>query len=117
MGFTSARPPIDPKYPASPKANTPPSDATNQYPPPSEVAAMPTTGATRCRPPIDPANPAPPKLKTPPSDAVVQYPDRSGGAGGGGGRPAEAEDRRGRRRHGPVWPTRRATTRLPPWVS
>jgi hypothetical protein len=30
MGFASVSAPVEPKKPASPKANTPPSDATSQ---------------------------------------------------------------------------------------
>ena len=52
----------------------PPSDATSQYPPPSEVAAMPTMGALRGLPPMEPRKAASPKEKMPPSDATSQYP-------------------------------------------
>ena len=45
---------------------------TNQYPPPSGEAAMPTTGAASWEPPSDPKNRAPPKLKIPPSEATSQ---------------------------------------------
>ena len=50
MGTLSWRAPVDPKNPASPKAKTPPSAATSQYPPPDGVAAMPTIGALSTRP-------------------------------------------------------------------
>ena len=65
-------PPIDPSNPAPPKANTPPSEATSQYPCPSGAAAIPTTGAASAVPPIDPSNPASPEAKTPPSEATAQ---------------------------------------------
>src|SRR6185437_3516012 len=64
----------------------PPSLATSQYPPPSGVAARPTTGRLSGFPPIEPKNWAFPKLKIPPSEAASQYED-SGGAGGGGDGP------------------------------
>ena len=38
---------------ALPREKTPPSDATSQYPPPSDMAAMPTMGALSALPPID----------------------------------------------------------------
>jgi hypothetical protein len=47
-------PPVEPSKRASPKVNTPPSEAVNQYPLPSAVAAMPTMGWLRWRPPMDP---------------------------------------------------------------
>jgi hypothetical protein len=51
----STPPPVaDPRNGASPKLKTPPSEATSQYPFPSEVAAIPTTGWFRCAPPMDP---------------------------------------------------------------
>src|SRR5581483_9921716 len=59
---------------ASPKANTPPSAATNQYPRPDGAAAMPTTAWFSSRPPKDPANTASPKANTPPSDAATHAP-------------------------------------------
>ena len=71
-GLFRTIPPVDPKNLASPKVNTPPSDATNQYPPPSGVAAMPTTGLFRTIPPVDPKNLASPKVNTPPSAATNQ---------------------------------------------
>ena len=50
----------------------PPSDATNQYPSPSAVGAMPTIGLFSVMPPVDPKNPASPKVKIPPSDDTIQ---------------------------------------------
>lgn len=44
MGALSGLPPIEPWKAASPKEKTPPSDATSQYPLPSEDAAAPTNG-------------------------------------------------------------------------
>ena len=67
-------PPIEPKNVASPNANTPPSDATSQYPLPSGVAAMPTTGRLRRMPPVEPKNVASPNPNTPPSEATSQSP-------------------------------------------
>jgi hypothetical protein len=64
--------PVDPKKAASPKLKIPPSDATNQYPPPSGVAAIPTTGWAKWRDPVEPSKGAPPKLKIPPSEPTVQ---------------------------------------------
>ncbi len=64
---------MEPKKPAPPKVNTPPSEATSQYPPPSAAAAIPTTGLLSGLPPMEPKNPALPKLKTPPSEATSQY--------------------------------------------
>ena len=43
--------PVDPKNPASPKENTPPSPPINQYPPLSGVAAIDTIGMARWRAP------------------------------------------------------------------
>ena len=40
-------PPIEPSNGALPNENTPPSEATSQYPLPSGVAAIPSTGALR----------------------------------------------------------------------
>ena len=54
MGATSFWPPIDPRKGASPKLNTPPSLATNQYPLALAVATMPVIGELRCWPPSDP---------------------------------------------------------------
>ena len=50
----------------------PPSDATNQYPSPSAVAAMPTIGALSFNPPAEPKKPASPNEKIPPSDPTSQ---------------------------------------------
>ncbi len=52
----------------------PPSEAASQYPPPSGVAAMPTTGLLRVIPPADPKKPALPRANTPPSDPVIHNP-------------------------------------------
>ena len=52
------RPPIEPSNPASPKAKTPPSEATSQYP--AWWAAAPTTGARNVACSMSPSNPAPP---------------------------------------------------------
>ena len=71
-------PPCEPKNPASPKLKIPPSDATNQYPRPDGVAAIPTIGRFNGIAPIEPKNPASPKLKIPPSDATNQYPRPDG---------------------------------------
>ena len=54
IGLISGRDPAEPKKVASPKAKTPPSEATSQYPAPSGVGAMATIGALRCMPPVDP---------------------------------------------------------------
>src|ERR1700686_1265188 len=72
-GLVSFTAPIDPKNGAS-NANTPPSEATVQYPPVAGSAAMPTMGLLSFTAPIEPWNPASPKVNTPPSDATVQYP-------------------------------------------
>src|SRR5581483_371096 len=74
IGWLRRVPPIEPKNPASPKAKTPPSAATSQYPPPDGAAAIPTIGWLRRVPPIEPKNPASPKAKTPPSAPADQYP-------------------------------------------
>ncbi len=70
-GLLSLTAPIDPKNGAS-KENTPPSEATVQYPPVAGSAAMPTMGLLSLTAPIDPWNGALPKAKTPPSEATVQ---------------------------------------------
>ncbi len=44
IGELRGVPPSEPSNGASPKVKTPPSEATIQYPPESEVAASPTTG-------------------------------------------------------------------------
>ena len=51
----------DPSNRASPKAKTPPSEATMKYPPPSDDGTMPTIGALRLcgRPEPAGCNPAP----------------------------------------------------------
>src|ERR1700685_4160951 len=67
-------PGTDPRKVAFPKENTPPSEATNQYPPPSGVAAMPTMGLLSAMPPVEPWNCAFPKENTPPSVAVIHNP-------------------------------------------
>ena len=72
MGASMRLPPIDPSNGAPPKAKTPPSSATNQYPEPSGSAAIPLTGSFRGRPAIDPSNVASPKLNTPPSAPTSQ---------------------------------------------
>src|SRR5438067_2201453 len=63
-----------PKNGASPNVNTPPSEATIQYPRPLGVAAIPTIGWLSRRPPIDPKNGAPPTVNRPPSDATRYEP-------------------------------------------
>ena len=72
IGWFSRMPPVDPKNAASPKANTPPSRATSQYPLPVGVAAMPTIGWLSRMPPVEPKKAALPKAKTPPSAATSQ---------------------------------------------
>jgi hypothetical protein len=82
-----AQPPIEGQEPlnlASPKAKSPPSEATRKYPPPSLEGTMPTMGAFRflpvppvpagamLRPGMEPKNPASPKLKIPLSEATNQ---------------------------------------------
>src|SRR5205823_10845866 len=52
----------------------PPSAATNQYPAPVGVAAIPTMGWFRRRLPVEPKKRASPKEKMPPSAATNQYP-------------------------------------------
>ena len=54
IGRLRVTPPIEPNGCASPKAKTPPSRATVQYPPPSVVSAMPTTGWLSTIEPVDP---------------------------------------------------------------
>ena len=51
--------PVDPKKRAEPNENTPPSSATNQYPLPSGVGVMPTTGRFSRIPPVEPKNGTP----------------------------------------------------------
>ena len=63
---------MEPTNAASPNAKMPPSLATSQYPPPSDVAAMPTIGALRWSPPVEPSKAALPKAKMPPSEATAQ---------------------------------------------
>ena len=79
IGADRTVPPSEPRN-GAPKANTPPSDPTSQYPVPSGEAAMPTIGAARVRPPNEPRNTASPKANTPPSDPTSQYPLPSGEA-------------------------------------
>src|SRR4051812_37101102 len=74
IGLASRRPPMDPRNGASPKLNTPPSEATIQYPRPVGVAATPTIGWFRWRPPLDPKKPAPPTGKMPPARATRREP-------------------------------------------
>ena len=50
----------------------PPSEATSQYPPPSGVTAIATTGLFSPWLPVLPWNWASPKLKMPPSEATSQ---------------------------------------------
>src|SRR4051812_41570902 len=52
----------------------PPSAATNQYPLPDGVAAIPTIGELSRWDPVEPKNLASPKAKMPPSAATSQYP-------------------------------------------
>ena len=63
---------VEPANWASPKANTPPSDATNQYPAPDVVGAMLTMGWFRRMAPVEPKKAASPKAKIPPSRATNQ---------------------------------------------
>src|SRR2546421_248928 len=74
IGALSLGPPVPPRKTASPKAKTPPSAATSQYPRPVAVPAIPTTGRFSRRPPVEPKKPADPKAKTPPSDAASHVP-------------------------------------------
>ena len=74
MGLLRVSDPVEPWKAASPKANTPPSDPTSQYPPSSGVAAMPTTGALRWMFPAEPKKAALPRLKTPPSEPDIHSP-------------------------------------------
>ena len=59
---------MEPRYGAS-KPNTPPSEATSQYPPVVGSAAMPTIGALRWVPAMEPRYGAS-KPNTPPSEAT-----------------------------------------------
>src|SRR5439155_910200 len=74
IGRFNRNAPVEPKNPASPNENPPPSVATIQYPSPDGVAAIPTIGRFNRNAPVDPKNPARPKQKTPPSAATSQYP-------------------------------------------
>src|SRR5947208_1969802 len=74
MGAGNVRSPSEPGNGADPNANTPPSDATNQYPPPSGAAATPTTGRFNTRSPNDPKNRAPSTERTPPSAVATHDP-------------------------------------------
>jgi hypothetical protein len=56
---------------ASPKAKTPPSLATNQYPCPSAVLPTPLTDLLRTSLPVDPKKGVP-NEKIPPSEAASQ---------------------------------------------
>jgi hypothetical protein len=56
----------------------PPSEATNQYPRPERVDAIPTIGAFKRIAPVEPKNRASPKLNMPPSEATNQYPRPDG---------------------------------------
>ena len=87
-GLVSLTAPIDPKNGAS-KANTPPSDATVQYPPVAGSAAMPTMGLLSLRRPWTRGTAALPKVKIPPSEATVQYPVPSAPVRVGGGGDAD----------------------------
>ena len=60
IGWFSRMFPVEPAKRASPKAKTPPSRATSQYPPPVAVEVMHTTGWLRWAPNIDPKSGAPP---------------------------------------------------------
>ena len=66
-GAVRGLPAREPAKAALPKAKTPPSLPTSQYPPASGVEAMATIGAPRAVPAVDPWKGASPKLKTPPS--------------------------------------------------
>ena len=54
MGALSGCPPCEPSKTAVPKLKMPPSLATSQYPFPSGVATIATTGALRWMLPVDP---------------------------------------------------------------
>ncbi len=58
---------------APPKAKTPPSEPTSQYPLPEGGVAPPTTGAWSSPDPSDPLNRRSPKVITPPSAATTPY--------------------------------------------
>ena len=69
MGALSRCPPVDPRTLAEPNENTPPSDATAQYPCCPLTCTPPTIGRLSGLPSIDPKN-GTPKVKMPPSDAI-----------------------------------------------
>jgi hypothetical protein len=70
IGLFSARPPVEPQNWALPKVNTPPSDATSQYPPVGSVAE-PTIGFCSDTAMVSPSNAAPPKVMTPPAASTM----------------------------------------------
>jgi hypothetical protein len=72
IGEARRRSPSEPRNGAEPKAKTPPSSATSQYPPPLGTAAMPTTGWAGFLSAREPKKGALPKLCTPPSSEASQ---------------------------------------------
>src|SRR5581483_6782510 len=78
IGWFSRMAPVEPKKAASPNEKIPPSRATNQYPRPDGVAAIPTIGWFNRTAPVEPKNPASPNEKIPPSRATNQYPRPDG---------------------------------------
>src|SRR3954451_22779096 len=73
-GWFSRIAPVEPKNAASPKLKMPPSPATNQYPNPLGVDAMPTTGRFNGKPPAGLNAGTPGDGTTRPSAKAVQYP-------------------------------------------
>ena len=72
IGDARRRPPSEPRNGAAPKANTPPSSATSQYPDPFGSPVIPTTGRAGFDPASEPKNGAAPLVNTPPSSDTNQ---------------------------------------------
>src|SRR5579884_2843822 len=72
MGCTRCRLPVEPKKGASPYANTPPSEPTDQYPPLSAVGVMATMGWVSGSVPGAPKYGAEPKVQMLPAALASQ---------------------------------------------
>src|SRR5712691_2154344 len=87
IGLLSLVPPAEPRNWASPKAKTPPSEATSQYPFRLGGGAVRAIGWLILNPPTEPKNPVSPKMTTWPVDVTLRTPDSEGRDPGGTGPP------------------------------
>src|SRR5262245_32167254 len=79
IGAFSVMSPVEPKNFPDPNVNTPPSEATNQYPSPAGTRAPPTTSQFSGTPAAEPLSTALPWCDTPPPrPGTIEYPSPAG---------------------------------------